>query len=145
MFARVAEQRLVLDTNTLVSRMLLPHGVAARAVDKALAEGTLLASEETLAELADVLARPKFDRYVSREDRQHFLVLLGGVVRIIPILHRIQACRDPSDDKLLHVALNGEAQVLVTGDQDLLVLHDSFHRSHGLCILSPADYLTHQN
>lgn len=135
------ERRLVLDTNTLVSRMLLPQGVAGRAVDKALAQGTLLASEATLAELADVLFRPKFDRYVSVADRRQFMALLGGVVRVIPITDRIQVCRDPKDDMLLHVALNGQAQVLVTGDQDLRVLSASFRQSHGLQILSPAEYL----
>ena len=138
---RTDEIRLVLDANTLISRMLAPQGTAGRAVDKALPQGVLLASEETLAELTDVLSRPKFDRYVSLEARRQFLKLLGGVVRVIPIQHRIQACRDPKDDMLLHVALNGEAQFLVTGDQDLLILSNSFRQNHGLHILSPADYL----
>lgn len=135
------EHRLVLDTNTLISRMLLPKGVAGRAVDKALESGVLLMSEETLAELVAVLNRPKFDRYVSLEDRRQFLRLLGGVARIVPIHHRITACRDPKDDMLLHVALNGEAQALITGDQDLLVLADEFLRSHKLNIISPTAYL----
>jgi putative PIN family toxin of toxin-antitoxin system len=139
---RIAERRLVLDTNTLISRMLLPQGTAGRAVDKALTDGILLASEATLTELADVLSRPKFDRYVSQEDRRQFLRLLGGIVRIILIQHRVQVCRDPKDDMLLHVALNGDAQYLISGDQDLLVLSASFRHSHGLHILSPADYLT---
>jgi len=94
-------------------------------------------SEETLTELSDVLARTKFDRYVSRADRQHFLRLLGGIVRIIPITQRIAACRDPRDDKFLDVALNGTAQMILTGDQDLLELHPF----HGIEILSPADFL----
>ena len=136
-----AECRLVLDTNTLVSRMLLPQGVAGRAVDKALAAGTLLASEDTMAELANVLARPKFNRYATLAERQQFLRLLGGVVRVIPIQHRIQICRDPKVDQFLHVALNGEAQWLITGDQDLLVLAPGFAQSHGLRIVSPAQYL----
>lgn len=135
------ERRLVLDTNTLVSRMLLPGGTAARAVDKALAEGILLVSDQTLAELADVFARPKFDRYVSLDDRRQFVRLLGGIARIVPIRHRVAVCRDPKDDMFLHVALNGDADVLVTGDRDLLVLHDSFRRSHGVAILSPAAFL----
>jgi uncharacterized protein len=49
----------------------------------------------------------------------------------------VQACRDPRDDKFLHAALNGEAEAIVTGDQDLLVL-DPFH---GVRILSPAAFL----
>lgn len=135
------ERRLVLDTNVLISRMLLPHAVAGRALDKALGEGIVLVSDETLAELAAVLARPKFDRYVSLEDRRQFLRLLGGIARVVPIRHRVAVCRDPKGDMLLHVALNGEASVLVTGDRDLLVLHDGFRHKHGLSILSPADFL----
>lgn len=136
------ERRLVLDTNTLVSRLLMPQGMAGRAVDKAMAEGVLLASDATLEELADVLGHPKFDRWVSLEERRQFMQLLGGVVRIVPIRHRVVVCRDPKDDMLLHVALNGEAQVLVTGDKDLQVLHEGFLHRHGLAILSPAEFLT---
>jgi uncharacterized protein len=131
------ERRWVLDTHTLVSRLLMPGGTAARAVDHALALGVPLVSDDTLAELADVLSRPRFDRYVSLAERQHFLVLLGGVVRRVSITHRVQACRDPRDDKFLHVALNGEAEAIVTGDGDLLVL-DPFH---GVRILGPAAFL----
>jgi putative PIN family toxin of toxin-antitoxin system len=131
------ERRWVLDTNTLVSRLLMPGGIVARAVDHALALGVPLVSDDTLAELADVLSRPRFDRYVPLPDRQHFVALLGGVARRVAITHRVQACRDPSDDKFLHVALNGEAEAIVTGDRDLLVL-DPFH---GVRILNPAAFL----
>ena len=131
------ERRWVLDTNTLVSRLLMPGGTAARAVDHALALGVPLVSDETLDELAEVLARARFDRYVSLADRQRFIALLGGVARRVPITHRVQACRDPRDDKFLHVALNGEAEAIITGDADLLVL-DPFH---GVRILKPAAFL----
>lgn len=131
-----SDHKLVIDTNLWVSRLLMPQGTAAKAVDQALAWGIPLMSEETLTELSDVLSRSKFDRYVSREDRQHFLRLLGGVVRVISITHRVVACKDPNDDKFLQVALNGEAQVILTGDTDLLVLHPF----HDVEILSPTDF-----
>ncbi|MBQ1762724.1 MAG: putative toxin-antitoxin system toxin component, PIN family [Aquincola sp.] len=131
------ERRWVLDTNTLVSRLLLPAGTAGRAVDRALALGVPLVSDDTLAELADVLGRPKFDRWVTVDERQRFIALLGGVCRRVAITHRVQACRDPRDDKFLHVALNGEAEAIVTGDADLLALHPF----HGVQILSPAAFL----
>lgn len=132
-----AEHTLVLDTNLWISRLLLPNGIAAQAVDVALAWGTPLVSEYTLDELSAVLSLPKFDKYVSRENRQQFLRLLGGVARIIPITQHISACRDPKDDKFLDVALNGGAQVIVTGDQDLLELHPF----HGVSIYRPAEFL----
>lgn len=132
----MAERRWVLDTNTLVSRLLLPGGTAARAVDHALALGVPLVSDDTLAELADVLSRPRFDRYVTLQERQRFVQLLLGVARRVPITHRVRACRDPKDDKFLHVALNGRAEAIITGDRDLLVL-DPFH---GVRILSPTAF-----
>lgn len=131
------EQRLVLDTNVLVSRLLLPGGTSARAVDHALAHGVLLVSEVTLAELVQVLSRPRFDRYVSMKDRRQFVNLLGGIARLVPITHRVAACRDPKDDKFLHVALNGEADAIISGDRDLLVLHPF----HDVSILTPTAFL----
>ena len=115
----------------------MPGGTAARAVDHGLSWGVPLVSEATLAELSDVLSRDRFDRYVTREDRQRFLRLLGGVVRVVPVTQRIVACRDPRDDKFLDVALSGEARLILTGDRDLLELHPF----HGIEILAPADFL----
>ena len=131
------DRTLVLDTNVWISRLLMPMSIAAKAVDCALAWGIPLMSEDTLSELTEVLSRPKFDTYVSINDRQHFIRLLGGVVRIVPITHRVVACRDPKDDKFLHVALNGGAKLIVTGDSDLLALHPF----HGVDIMRPAAFL----
>lgn len=127
----------VFDTNTLISRLLSPGGVPAKAVDHALASGLLLVSIETMNELARVLDRPKFDPYVSREDRRRFINLLGGVSRIVPIARKVHVCRDPKDDIFLDVALNGEAKAIITGDEDLLEL-DPFH---GVRIVKPAEFL----
>ena len=127
----------VLGTNLLISRLLVPSGTAAKAVDHALERGILLVSEATLQELVTVLARSKFDPYVSREDRQQFIRRLGGVARVVPIPAPIRACRDPKDDKFLEVAVHGEARAIITGDADLLDL-DPFH---GIRIVRPADFL----
>lgn len=132
------DRKLVIDTNLWISRLLIPGGTAAKAVDHGLSWGIPLMSEETLTELSDVLSWAKFDRYVSREDRQHFLRLLGGITRVISITRRVAACRDPKDDKFLDVALNGEAHMILTGDLDLLELHPF----HGIKILNPADFLS---
>lgn len=130
-------QRIVVDTNALVSRLLLPRSVPGNAVRKAADTGQLLVSEATLAELADVLARPKFAPYVTIQDRQQFIRLLGRVAELVPITHTIRACRDPKDDKFLEVAVNGEANVIVTGDKDLLALN-AFRK---IAIVTPAQYL----
>ena len=92
---------------------------------------------DRLRALADVLARPKFDRYVTIEDRQQFLRLLGRVAELVPVGYRVQICRDRDDDKFLELAINGEADLIVTGDDDLLALHP-FHR---IPIVTPPAYL----
>jgi uncharacterized protein len=129
--------RIVIDNNALISRLLLPASVPGRAVRRAIDTAQILVSEPTLSELADVLSRPKFDPYITIEDRQQFFRLLTRVAEIVPITHRIQACRDPKDDMFLELAVNGRADLIVTGDRDLLVL--SPFRS--IPIISPARYL----
>nr|WP_306441344.1 putative toxin-antitoxin system toxin component, PIN family [Methyloversatilis sp. XJ19-13] len=74
---------------------------------------------------------------MSVAERVRFPRLFGGVARMVSITHRVAACRDPKDDKFLHVALNGEAEAIVTGDRDLPVLHPI----HGISIFSPADFV----
>jgi putative PIN family toxin of toxin-antitoxin system len=133
----VAQERIVADTNTLVSRLLLPPSVPGRAVRKAVDSGTLLVSEATMNELADVLSRAKFDHYISIEDRQQFVRLLARLAEFVPVVYAVHACRDPRDDKFLEVALNGKADVILTGDADLLALHPW----QGVAILAPAEYL----
>jgi len=130
-------ERIVVDTNVLISRLLLPASVPGRAVRKAVAVGQLLVSAATTEELAAVLSRAKFDPYLSVADRQEFIRLLGRIAEMVPIIRMVRACRDPGDDKFLEVAVNGQANLVVTGDRDLLEL-DPFM---GVAILSPAAYL----
>ena len=129
--------RIVFDNNALISRLLLPRSVPGDAVSKAIEAGQLLVSEATLGELADVLARSKFAPYVTIHDRQQFIRLLGRVAEMVPITHTIRACRDPKDDKFLELAVNGGAQLIVTGDKDLLVLNPF----REIVIITPAQYL----
>lgn len=132
-----AKERLVIDTNAFISRLLLPNSIPAQAVRKAVDSGQLLVSEATLNELADVLSRVKFDAYVTLEERQQFLRLLARIVELVPIVYRVRVCRDPKDDQILEVAVNGSADLIVTGDQDLL----SLRRFQDIRIISPAAYL----
>ena len=130
-------RRIVLDTNALVSRLLLPDSIPGQAVRKAVEEGEILMSESTLFELADVLGREKLNAYVSIQDREEFLRMLGRIVEMVTILHAVHDCRDVRDNQILEVAVNGQAQVIATGDEDSLVLNPF----RGISILRPADYL----
>lgn len=129
--------RVVVDTNVLVSRLLVPESLPGRAVRSVVLHEEMLVSEPTISELAQVLGRPKFDRYVSAAARRRFLAELAGFATPIPILRRIRACRDPRDDKFLELAINGSADAILTGDEDLLALHPF----QGIAILTPAEWL----
>jgi putative PIN family toxin of toxin-antitoxin system len=130
-------ERVVADTNVLVSRLILPQSVPAQALRRAELEARLLVSEATMYELADVLARRKLDLYVSLEDRKQFLRQLGRIAEFVPIIQLVRECRDPKDDKFLELALNGRADVIITGDADLLALHPW----REILILNPLQYL----
>ena len=129
--------RIVIDTNVFVSATMLRHSITRQAVDKAFDSSIVLLSEATMAELTEVLSRPKFDEYVSRGERALFLRQVAQSAEFVSIIQIVRECRDPDDDKILEVALNGRAYVIVTGDEDLL----SMNSWREVRIVSPADYL----
>jgi uncharacterized protein len=129
-------RRIVLDTNVVLSGQLFPGSTPGRALVKAQSD-EVLASDATLLELVEVMSRSRFDRYVERRVRQQLVAEFVNNCRIVLIASPVRACRDPRDDKFLEVAVNGRADAIVTGDQDLLVLNPF----QGIPILSPAGYL----
>lgn len=129
--------RVVVDTNILVSQLILPDSVPAQVLAQIEMRSVLLFSESTMYELADVLSRTKFDRYVSREARKGFIQRIGRIAEFVPIIQTVRECRDPKDDRILEVAWNGPAKTIITGDADLLGMRPW----RGIAILSPADYL----
>ncbi len=130
-------ERVAVDTNVFVSRLLRFDSVPGRAAEKAIHNAILLVSQATMSELADVLAQAKFDRYVTIEQRLQFIRLIAHTARFVPIVHAVRECRDPKDDMFLEVALNGRADVIITGDADLLEMHPW----RGVTILSPINYV----
>lgn len=130
--------RCVIDTNTLVSSILIASSIPDRAVKLTRHSGIILISVATIEELQKVMNRPKFDKYVDPEIRSEFIVQLTQQAELVEINEPIIACRDPKDDKFLEVAVNGKADYLITGDRDLLVLHPY----RDIQILTPADFLT---
>src|SRR4030095_12862207 len=131
------ELRVVVDTNVLISQLLRPQSKPPEAVRVVLRLGVLLTSAEHLKELFDVVMRQKFDAYVSRDVRLEQVRRLAELTEPVRIVRRVSLCRDPGDDKLLEIAVNGRASHLVTGDSDLLQL-DPFE---GVRIVTPAPFL----
>ena len=100
----------------------------------------MLASPDTLDELVEVLGRNKFDRYLSAEEREAFLEALVERVDVVEPVEEIHACRDPSDDKFLELAVEGRAEAIISGDEDLLALHPF----RDIAIVPPSAFLEQQ-
>ncbi len=115
--------KFVIDTNVLISALLFKSSAPFRAIELAERQGVILYSEATLKELEAVLSRQKFNRYLSFEERQIFLLKFIISSQLISITEKITVCRDEKDNKFLELAISGNADIIVTGDLDLLVLN----------------------
>ena len=115
--------RLVLDTNVLVSAILMPDSIPAKALNWGEDNGVILYSDATLAELLSVLGRSKFAKYIDADNIEGLSRRIQTTWVSVPILKQVKLCRDAKDDKFIELALNGKATHLITGDKDLLVLH----------------------
>lgn len=132
------EPRYVFDTSTVVSALLFAESIPGQALFGALGRGIVLVSSATFTELCKVLARSKFDNYVTRAERDQFLAMLLCEATLVDVNETIRACRDPRDDQFLELAVAGHAAGLVSSDQDLLALNPF----RGIPIQTPAQFLT---
>ena len=135
-------QHVVFDTSTLVSAALRADAIPQRAFLLAILEHHVFVSKETLGELDRVLKLKKFDRYVDLDVRSEFVKKLrrDSVHCTVPkelLLAVSGVCRDPKDDPILALSLAAGAEILVSSDRDLLVLHPW----RGIRIVTPADFL----
>jgi putative PIN family toxin of toxin-antitoxin system len=117
-------ERFVIDTNVLISAALLGGSVPAQWLSHVLQHGRLVFSDTTYAELETRMWRPKFDRYVSTDDRKSWLRDLQATAVWVAAdaTPDDPVCRDPEDQKFIAAAIASRAAALVSGDQDLLVL-----------------------
>jgi putative PIN family toxin of toxin-antitoxin system len=118
--------RVVADANILVSAALgrSPQSPSVRIIDAAL-DGRieLVMSPALLEEIADVLSRPRIRTRLSADDAQLFLAdVAAQVVMLADPLDPPTVCRDPDDDYLVALAIIAGADVLVSGDDDLLAV-----------------------
>lgn len=117
--------RLVLDTNTLVSALL--WGGVSEQLLAAAAQGRveLFSTEALIGELAGVLTRAKFTPRILRAQRtpSQLLEQYRGLVEIVePAIIAPTVRSDPDDDRVLACALAARAEIIVSGDTDLLNL-----------------------
>jgi putative PIN family toxin of toxin-antitoxin system len=126
--------RLVFDTNVLLAAYIA-RGTCAALYDQALAVAALLTSDFILDEFERTLVTkgkvaPELAAEARAKVTMHF-----RLVATAPLAERV--CRDPEDDAILATALAAQADLLVTGDEDLLVLGSY----EGIPIVTPAECL----
>jgi putative PIN family toxin of toxin-antitoxin system len=127
--------RLVIDTNVVVSAALKEASWPGHAVRWVGKFGGLLKTAATEQEVFAVLQRPRIAPKIEPS-------FLGNLRRIftaaepVTIIEAVTGCRDPDDDKFLELAVNGRADVIVSGDHDLLVLNTF----RGIPIIPPAAF-----
>jgi uncharacterized protein len=127
--------RLVVDTNVFVSAALKESSWPAHTIRWISRYGGLLKSEPTERELLTVLQRPRFADKLPPwflPDVRHIL----DSAEAVQITELAALCRDPADDKFVQLAINGRADLIVSGDSDLLSLDEV----RGIPIVSPAAF-----
>ena len=114
--------RVVVHTNVLVSAALKQQSMPEMAALLVERRGGLLKSLATEQQLFEVVARPRLASLIDPET-QAWLKKLMAAAELVTITDRIAACRDPTDGKFLELAVNGHADLIVSGDGDLLALN----------------------
>ncbi len=131
-------ERIVIDTNVLISALLNPNGTPRRVVDTVVESCILLESEACLKELETRLAKRKFQKYLSITDRSMFMTFLRNHSQLITVKHRTEICSDSDDNKFLELSVSGQGKYLITGDKDLLIIGEY----QGIKILTASQLLS---
>jgi uncharacterized protein len=136
----MSEHSVVIDTNVLVSAFILPNSIARKALNKAIDTCNILFSPSTAEEFSEVLLRRKFDKYAALKSRLESINALISVSTIIQPTVVITASRDKKDNQFLELAVAAKASYIISGDNDLLVLHPF----QGIPIITPSTFLEYQ-
>lgn len=128
---------IVFDASTLVGAALKEDSVPERALLRAEEQGMFALSAAVEAEIAEVLGLPKFARILSLARRKRVLGLVREAAVWFEPTIKVADSRNSKDDKYLELALASGAEVIVSSDDDLLVLHPW----RSVRILRPAEYL----
>jgi putative PIN family toxin of toxin-antitoxin system len=128
--------RVVVDTNIFVSAALKQRSLPNLSLYQVSQRCVLLKSVVTEAQFFEVIARPYLAPLIAQETRD-WLTRLMRSAELVSITERVTVCRDPTDDKFLELAVNGQADLILTGDKDLLV-HNPFRE---IPIVTPATFM----
>jgi len=128
--------RVIIDTDLWISFLLTK---ALSKFDSIIADNEikLIFSQELVDEIVEVTQRNKFRRYFELDNVESLMVKIRARAILIEVISEINACRDPKDNFLLSLSVDGNATHLLTGDKDLLILQKFGNTK----ILSITEYL----
>ncbi|MBE9058309.1 putative toxin-antitoxin system toxin component, PIN family [Sphaerospermopsis sp. LEGE 08334] len=134
--------RVVIDVNVWISALLwggVPSRILHLSRQKQL---TIVVSQSLLEELENTLKRPKFQGQIKKQNRtiEYLMSITQGLSEKCPNISLdvdISQLRDMKDYHILAAAVSAQADFLITGDQDLLVLNQFAE----ILIMTPADFL----
>lgn len=113
--------RIIIDTNLWISFLITKNFTR---LDEIIfsKKCVLIFSQEWLEEFLTVAKRPKFRRFFSSSDIEEILETIQEYAEFIEVTSKTEVCKDPKDNFLLSLSMDGNADFLLTGDNDLLIL-----------------------
>jgi putative PIN family toxin of toxin-antitoxin system len=128
--------RIVIDTNLWISFLITKNYTR---LDEIIftKKCILVFSQELLEEFLAVAKRPKFRRFFSASDIEEILETIQEYAEFVSVTSKTEVCKDPKDNFLLSLSMDGNADILLTGDNDLLILK-KFRKTK---ILTISDFL----
>ena len=129
--------RFVIDTNVWISYFLWKTPLLERLINSTLEYGEIFASEETLEEFFQTIDKEKFKKYLNLNQKEEICSDINQVSNIISIKTKISDCRDQRDNIFLELAYSCFADIIITGDKDLL----EFDPWRDIRILTPRQYI----
>lgn len=118
---RKKKDRIIIDTNLWISFLISKRtkGLDECFNDQSL---TIIFSQDLLDEFIEVVRRPKLKKYFSIADLESLLLQINLHAEFVHATSELSLCRDPKDNFLLSLAMDSNANFLLTGDKDLLEL-----------------------
>ena len=128
--------RFVIDTNVWISYFLWKTPLLERLINSTLEYGEIFASEETLEEFFQTIEKGKFKKYLNLNQKEQIYSYIIQISNVISIKIKINDCRDQRDNIFLELAYSFFADIIITGDKDLLELNPW----RDIRILTPRQY-----
>jgi len=116
--------RVVLDTNVLVSGLIMLGKPRELLSIIARREATLVLSKEILNEFTKVMRRNKLTEYVTEEQVERFIENIERIAEFVELESHLEVVNDPKDDIVINTAIDGRADLIVSGDHHLLSLKE---------------------